>query len=76
MKKIEKMECLERLGGIMKDHRLSMKLTQVEVAGRVGITQGYYCSIEKGQKDADLATVITICRVLKIDLNAFVASYI
>ena len=76
MRDIEKMECLEQLGKAIKEKRIEMGMTQKQVCELVGLpSQGHYSQIEAGQRDAEFVTLVKICRLLNIDLNAIIASY-
>ena len=77
MIEIDRMECLERLGRAIREKRTEKKYTQKQMCEMIGLTsQGFYSEIENGQKDADFVIVVKICRILDIDLNAIVASYV
>ena len=76
MREIEKNECLGRLGSLCREERLRLGLTQFEVAEKVGIAQAHYSMIENGRRDAEFVTIVKICRTLRIDLTAFVSSYL
>lgn len=72
---MDKTACLEKLGELFRDTRNELKLTQVQVAGLVGISQGHYCQIENGQRDAEFVTIVKICQTLHVDLTAFISEY-
>ena len=76
MKEIEKMECLKQLGALFGSERKRLGLTQVQVAGKVGIAQAHYCMIEQGKRDAEFVTIVKICKVLDVDLTAFISNYL
>jgi transcriptional regulator with XRE-family HTH domain len=73
---IEKTACLEKLGGLFRERRTELGLFQSEIADRVGISQGHYSMIENGQRDAEFVTVVKICQILRVDLNAFISDYL
>lgn len=76
MREIEKTECLELLGSTIKEKRIEKGYTQKQVCEIIGLpSQGHYSQIEGGQRDAEFVTVVKICRLLEIDLNAIIASY-
>ena len=76
MKQIEKTECLELLGRTIKEKRIEKGYTQKQVCEIIGLSsQGHYSQIEGGQRDAEFVTVVKICRLLDINLNAIIASY-
>lgn len=76
MKEIEKMECLKQLGSLFILERKRLGLTQVQVASKVGIAQAHYCMIELGKRDAEFVTIVKICKVLDVDLTAFISDYL
>ena len=58
-------------GSFIRDGRLRKKLSQKEVAAKLNISQVYYCHIEIGKRNIDLALALEICKVLELDLNDF-----
>ncbi len=76
MREIEKIECLAKLGALLKEERKRHGLTQNEVAEKVGIRQAHYSMIETGKRDAEFVTIVKICQTLHIDLTAFISSYL
>jgi len=76
MAQIDRTECLEQLGTAIRKKRKEKGYTQRQMCDLIGISsQGYYSEIENGQKDADFVTVVKICRILDVDLNAIIATY-
>lgn len=59
-------------GAFIRDARLRKPYTQTEVADRLNISQVYYCHIEAGKRNIDLALALAICKVLELDINDFV----
>ena len=56
----------------LKDARTESKLTQLELAKRLGISQNYYCDIENGvrQKDLKNSIVMDLSKVLNVSVAA------
>lgn len=55
----------------LKDARTESKLTQLELAKRLGISQNYYCDIENGvrQKDLKNSIVMDLSKVLNVSVE-------
>lgn len=55
----------------LKKARLSLRMTQEDVAKRIGISANYYCSIEKGerQRDMNASILIALSEVLRIPIS-------
>ena len=47
----------------LKEARLSLGMTQEDVAKHIGISANYYCSIEKGERQRDMNASILIALV-------------
>ena len=62
-------------GAFAKEGRKRKKLTQVEVAEQLDVTQAYYSQIESDKRNVDLAMAIKICAILSIDLRDYVGEY-
>lgn len=59
-----------RLGMRLKRLRIANGLTQVTLAKRARVTQGYIAQLESGiQKDPSLATVRRLARALKVSMG-------
>ena len=58
-------------GAFIREGRLRKKYTQTEVARKLNISQVYYCHIEIGKRNIDLALAFEICKVLELDMNDF-----
>ena len=56
----------EEIGKNIKKAREKMKLTQAEVAEKVGIHVNYYARIERGNARASIDVLKEISRVLKV----------
>ena len=71
----EKEMCALSFGALLVERREQKGLHQWEVAEMLGISQPYYCYLEKGQRAIDLVLAIEASRILGIDLNEFACSY-
>lgn len=48
----------------IKAKRLTLNLTQKELASRLGLTQPTYCNIEKGLRNPSLSTLMKLADIL------------
>lgn len=61
---------LTRIGQNIRNYRLKAKITQKELADKIGVTHFWICKLEKGkQNNTTLNLLIKISDELKIDLN-------
>ena len=60
-------------GAWVRELRHRRKLTQGEVAARVGITVTYLSQIETGQRNPTLAVVVRLARALDVKPGALVS---
>ena len=58
-------------GKFIKERRDEKRLTQKEVAERLGKTQSYYSLLERGARNFDLEMAAEICDILGINLHDF-----
>lgn len=60
----------------LKNARLSLGMTQEDVAKRIGISTNYYCSIEKGERQQDMkaSILIALSEVLRIPVSEMLNS--
>ncbi len=56
-------------GEILCDRRKELKLTQKELAGRIGKERAYIAKIEKGETDMQLSSFIRIASALGLTLD-------
>src|SRR2546422_665447 len=56
-------------GERIKNRRLEMKLTQDELAQKVGISKGFLSDLENGKRGVGAGTLLDIGRVLGISLD-------
>jgi transcriptional regulator with XRE-family HTH domain len=58
------------IGENIKRYRLKAKITQKELAEKIGVTHFWVCKLEKGkQNNTTINLLIAISEELKIDLN-------
>jgi transcriptional regulator with XRE-family HTH domain len=58
------------IGENIKRYRLKARITQKELAEKIGVTHFWVCKLEKGkQNNTTINLLIAISRELKIDLN-------
>jgi transcriptional regulator with XRE-family HTH domain len=58
------------IGENIKRYRLKAKITQKELADKIGVTHFWVCKLEKGkQNNTTINLLIAISEELKIDLN-------
>lgn len=62
------------VGERIKTARRKAKLTQDQLAQRCGMSADWICSIERGHRRAELATVMKLCHALKLKLEDVVGS--
>ncbi len=55
----------------LRETRVTAKLTQEELSGRVGIARGAYANIETGERHPSVATAKKIAAVLGFDWTKF-----
>lgn len=72
MTTIDTTECHILFGKYIKDARERKKLSQQEVADKLGVSQSYLSRLEKGERDIDLALALKVCGVLGYDLRDFI----
>jgi transcriptional regulator with XRE-family HTH domain len=62
-----------KIGENIKKHRLRAKITQKELADKIGVTHFWVCKLEKGkQNNTTLNLLLAISEELKIDLNELI----
>lgn len=59
-------------GENLKTIRKEMKLTQQEMANRIGISQSYFADIEHNRKNISLAVVLRISQGLDVSVNKLI----
>jgi len=67
---------LTNIGENIKKHRLNAKITQQELAKKIGVTHFWICKLEKGkQNNTTLNLLIAISEELNINLNQLTSNY-
>ena len=66
---------MEKLHGILKNHRIAAKLSQKELAEKANIKQPYYSDIERGRCNPSLPVFSKIAAILDIDMNILKPNY-
>lgn len=56
-------------GVILRDRRKELKMTQVELAEKVGTARSYIARIEKGETDIQLSSFLRIAHALKMEFS-------
>lgn len=56
----------KKIGENLKKVREQASLTQVELAGKVGVHPNFYARLERGEETASLETLEKIFKVLKV----------
>ena len=54
-------------GQAFKRRRLELRLTQAELARRLGMTQSYIAAVERGDRETRWRTVLEIARALELE---------
>ena len=58
-------------GEILRDYRKELKITQQELAEKVGTARSYIARVEKGETDIQISSFFRIVRVLGIEFTPF-----
>jgi transcriptional regulator with XRE-family HTH domain len=57
------------IGENIKKYRLKAKITQKELADKIGVTHFWVCKLEKGkQNNTTINLLLSICEELNVDL--------
>ncbi|QFY62567.1 cupin domain-containing protein (plasmid) [Rhizobium grahamii] len=59
------------LGERLRDRRRELKLTLQQVADQAGFSVGFISQIERGITVPSLTSLVSVCRVLKVDVGSF-----
>jgi transcriptional regulator with XRE-family HTH domain len=65
-----------RLAALMRQMRMESKLTQAELADKLGQTQSYVSKYENGEQRLDLVELEAFCNAVHIPLLDFVGQYL
>lgn len=58
-----------KVGQTIRELRTNLKMTQEELAFKVGVDRSYMGFVERGEKNPTLATLIKIAKVLRIPVK-------
>lgn len=75
MKLLDEKDCIVAFGEFVRSGRDRKGLFQLETAQMLGISQGYYCRIERGEREVPLTLALNICSVLDLNINDFIAQF-
>lgn len=64
----------ESYGARIKELRLKMKLTQVEVARKMNVTPGYISNVENNRTAMSLRVLIYYARLMNVSLDSLIGS--
>ncbi len=59
----------------LKDARKRSKMSQVELAGRLGQTQSWVSKVERGERRVDIVEVREFCRAIGVPFGEFVGEF-
>jgi HTH-type transcriptional regulator/antitoxin HipB len=65
----------KEIGALIRDHRRMKKLSQQDLAKRVGVSRLWLAQVEKGKPSAQLGLVLRTLRELGITLQAVVKAH-
>lgn len=60
---------LSTIGNNIKKYRTKAKITQKELADKIGVSHYWICKIEKGKRNTTLNLLMDISEKLNIDLS-------
>ena len=66
----------QSFGEFIKSRRMTLNLTQEDVAKKVGVNQGYISRVESGEREPTVTIALKICDALDLDINDFAINYI
>ena len=61
-----------RMGDMLRERRLELRLTKRRVADGADISEEFYCHIERGTRKASLETVVALAEFLRLSVDALV----
>jgi transcriptional regulator with XRE-family HTH domain len=64
-------EYAEEFGEFIREGRVKRKITQKEVADKLGVSQSYYSLLERGERRFDLEMADKTCGILGINRHDF-----
>jgi transcriptional regulator with XRE-family HTH domain len=66
------MDAQKLVGKNIKKHRSAAKISQEELAARIGVDQAYVSRLEAGDMNATITTLQQVASALSIDLKGLV----
>lgn len=61
------------IGERIKEERTKAEINQTELAAKCGVTRGYICNLESGQKaDPSISTLVKIAEAIGIKISTLV----
>lgn len=60
---------------LLKELRVRKRLTQADVAERLGFPQSYVSKVETGERRMDFVETAAFCKAIGIDLPAFAKAF-
>jgi HTH-type transcriptional regulator/antitoxin HipB len=60
---------VRELGLLLRERRRSLKLSQAELAERIGVTRQWVVEIERGKPRAEIGLVLHAIRALRLDTD-------
>lgn len=61
----------EKFGSILKSYRLSINLSQENLAFKTGLHRTYIGSVERGERNISLKNILVICEALETTPSMF-----
>lgn len=61
---------------LIREFRVANRLTQAEVAGRLGVPQSYVSKYESGERRLDFIETFSVCRALGVSLEVFARAFV
>lgn len=58
------------IGARLRNHRLRQRMTIEQVAEASGLTKGFISRVERDQTSPSVATLVTLCAVLRVEVGA------
>jgi transcriptional regulator with XRE-family HTH domain len=65
-----------RLAALLKDGRIAVGVSQVQMAEKLGKPQSYVSKYESGERKLDFVEVIEVCHALDVDPHRSMADYL
>lgn len=65
-----------RLAALLKDGRIAVGISQVQMAEKLGKPQSYVSKYESGERKLDFVEVVDVCIALSVDPHQLMADYL